>query len=62
MTARIVPLRSDAAGDARVDGPIDERVALVAELTRRVWTISGRDLPTYARGDIPFRWTSLADQ
>ena len=62
MTARIVPLRSDAAGDARVDGPVDERVALVAELTRRVWAISGREFPTYTRRDIPFRLTSLAEQ
>ena len=32
MTARVVPLRSDDASDARVGGTVAERLALVREL------------------------------
>lgn len=62
MTVRIVPLRSQEAGDARVGGSISERLALVAELSRRSWMFTGRPAPEYKREDIPFRLTTLSDQ
>jgi hypothetical protein len=62
MTVRIVPLHSQAAGDARVGGSIAERLALVAELSQRSWTLTGKTAPTYTRDVIPFRLTTLPEQ
>lgn len=62
MTGRVVPLASDAAGDARVGGTIEERLALVAVLSRRAWALSQRPLPTYTRQTMPVRLTSLNEQ
>jgi len=62
MTARVVPLRSDEAGDSRVGGTAAERLVLVGELSRRAWALSKRPLPTYTRQTMPVRLTTLADQ
>ena len=62
MTARVVPLASDEAGDARVGGTVAERLALVGELSRRMWAASGQPFPTYTRQTMPVRLTTLADQ
>ncbi|MGQ0766046.1 MAG: hypothetical protein ACT4OZ_10305 [Gemmatimonadota bacterium] len=62
MTVRVVPLRSDEAGDCRVGGTAEERLLLLAELSRRMWELSGKPLPTYTRSTIPFRLTSLPEQ
>jgi hypothetical protein len=62
MTGRVVPLTSDDAGDGRVGGTIDERLALVAELSRRAWTLTKRPLPTYTRRTMPVRLTTLDEQ
>ncbi len=53
MTVRIVPLRSDEAGDHRVGGTPDERAAAVTELTMEVWRLARRPFPTYVRSDMP---------
>jgi hypothetical protein len=62
MTARIVPLESDEAADARVAGTASERLTILAELSRRMWDITKRPRPTYSRQTIPVRLTTLADQ
>lgn len=62
MWARVVPLRSAEAGDARVGGTMDERLALVTELSRRAWELTGRPFPSYTRATMPVRVTTLADQ
>ena len=62
MTARIVPLRSDEAGDARVGGTVAERVALVGELSRRMWALTGQPLPSYTRATMPVKLSTLAEQ
>lgn len=62
MTVRIVPLDSPEAGDARVGGTAAERLALVAELSRRAWALTGRPLPSYTRRTMPVKLTTLADQ
>jgi hypothetical protein len=59
MTARVVPLRSREAGEARVAGTIDERLALVAELSLAGWAMTGLPLPSYRRDAMPIRRTSL---
>ena len=62
MTARVVPLRSDEASDGRVEASAAERVALVGELSRRMWELSKRPFPSYSRSSIPARLTTLGEQ
>ena len=62
MTARIVPLRSDEASDARVGGTPEARLALLAELSRRMWALTRRPLPSYTRATMPVRVSTLSEQ
>jgi len=62
MTARIVPLRSDEAGDGRVEGSTTDRLALVRELSRRMWALTKQPVPSYTRRTMPVKLTRLADQ
>jgi hypothetical protein len=62
MTARIVPLRSDEASDARVAGTAAERLALLAELSLRMWALTKRPAPSYTRATMPVTLTTLAEQ
>jgi hypothetical protein len=61
MTARVVPLQSEEAGDMRMGGTPFARVAAVAELTLEAWRLAGRALRRYRRGTIPVGVTSLHD-
>jgi hypothetical protein len=62
IPVRIVSLSSDEAADAYVEGSIDERLALLARLSRRAWAATGRPMPNYTRATIPVVITRLADQ
>ena len=62
MTARVVPLDSDEAGDARVAGTPTKRLAILADLSRRMWDLTNRERPTYTRSTMPVRVTRLTDQ
>lgn len=62
MTARVVPLTSREAGDPRMGGTVDERVAAVAVLTELAWTLAKRPFPTYTRATMPVVMTTLAAQ
>ena len=62
MTVRIVPLRSDESGDGRIGGSASARLALVSDLSRRMWELTGHPLPTYTRQTIPLKLTKLAEQ
>ena len=53
MSARVVPLDSDEAGDSRMGGTVDERVAAVAALTAEAWRLAGRPFPRYVRATMP---------
>lgn len=53
MTARVVPLRSREASDSRVGGTAEERLALVRELSLRLWQQTGQPLPRYTRREMP---------
>jgi len=53
MTARVVRLTSPEAGDSRMGGTLEQRVAAVTELTLEAWRLSGRTLPTYTRATMP---------
>lgn len=61
MTARVVPLDSREAGDPRMGGTVEERLAAVAELTLEAWRLSGRPLPTYSRATMPIVVATLKD-
>ena len=62
MTARVVALRSDEASDARVPGTPSERLELLRDLSRRMWALTKRPLPSYSRSSIPVKLTSLSEQ
>ena len=62
MTVTVVPLQSDEAGDGRVDGTAAQRLAIVADLSRRMWALTRRPVPAYTRETIPLRLTTLGDQ
>jgi len=62
MTARIVPLRSAEAGDARVAGTASDRLELVGALSARAWLLTGRPLPGYARSTMPIRVAPLGER
>jgi hypothetical protein len=62
MTVRIVPLHSEAAGDGRVGGTAEERLALLAELSHRAWLLTGRPFPEYTRATMPVRIIKLNEQ
>jgi hypothetical protein len=61
MTARVVALRSDEAGEMRMGGTPDARVAAVAQLTLEAWRLAGRAFPRYTRATIPVVVTNLRD-
>jgi len=60
MTARVVPLSSPEAGDSRMGGAVNARVAAVAVLTQEAWTLAGKPLPKYTRATIPVVVTTLS--
>lgn len=62
MTVRVVTLQSDEAGDGRVDGTAAQRLAIVADLNRRMWALTRQPVPAYSRATIPLRLTTLSEQ
>ncbi len=53
IRARIVRL-ADSPGDDLSDcTTAAERLALVADLTREAWALSGREMPGYSRAQVP---------
>lgn len=61
MTARVVPLQSEEAGDMRMGGTPDARVAAVTELTLEAWRLAGRAFPRYTRTTMAIVIASLHD-
>lgn len=61
MTIQVTPLSSPEAGDPRMGGTVEERVAAVAELTLHAWRLAGRALPRYTRATMPVCRATLAD-
>jgi hypothetical protein len=62
MTVRVVPLESKEAGDARMGGTADERLAAVSSLTEMAWALAKRPLPSYTRATMPVTITTLDAQ
>ncbi|MCC6319003.1 MAG: hypothetical protein IT361_15090 [Gemmatimonadaceae bacterium] len=61
MTVRITSLGSEDAGDPRMGGSVDERVAAVGVLTLEAWRLSGRQLPSYTRNAMPVVLATLRE-
>ena len=52
---RKVALEAEGAHDTRDVSTVDERVALVWQLTREAWSLQGREIPSYPRHEAPGR-------
>lgn len=52
---RVVPLDAEALWDARSTLTVDERIAIVEELTREQWAFAGLEIPSYRREEMPGR-------
>jgi hypothetical protein len=50
-----VRLGEEERVDARDTSSVDERIALVAVLTREQWAFAGLPVPTYTRAEMPGR-------
>ena len=61
MTARVVPLASAEAGDPRMGGTVEQRLAAVTQLSSEAWALSGRPLPAYTRDTMPIVIVTLRD-
>lgn len=62
LRARVIPLAEEGREDVNGYGSADERLALVADLTREMWELGGWGIPTYARADIPVVIRSLSEK
>jgi hypothetical protein len=52
-SARICRLGEEPTDDLSAVTTAEERLGMVAELTARMWFLTGRPLPSYARSRIP---------
>jgi hypothetical protein len=50
---RKIALEEEGAIDPLDASTIDERVALVWQLTREAWSLQGREIPSYPRHEAP---------
>jgi hypothetical protein len=51
-TGRLTTLAEDRPPDAET---VQERLALLAEMSARAWALSGREVPNYDRANMPGR-------
>jgi hypothetical protein len=59
LTVRIVPLGAERSHDVAAGTTVAQRLALLAELSREGWALSGKPVPQYARSKIPVRVVPL---
>lgn len=52
---RKVAMRDEELTDPRITSSVDERLAMVATLTRQQWAFAGLEVPTYTRAEMPGR-------
>jgi hypothetical protein len=53
IRARVFPLGERKVNDLSADTTPAERLALLADLTRETWALSNREIPVYARSEMP---------
>ena len=52
---RVYRLGQEPGDDLSALTTAEQRLAMVSELSRRMWQLTGKSVPTYARADIPVR-------
>ncbi|MEJ7809871.1 MAG: hypothetical protein WKG32_05565 [Gemmatimonadaceae bacterium] len=55
MPVRVIRLGEEPGDDLSASSTPEARIEMVAELSRRMWELTGRPTPSYARADIPGR-------
>ncbi|HET7622109.1 MAG TPA: hypothetical protein VFK39_09550 [Gemmatimonadaceae bacterium] len=53
MVARVYKLGAEPGDDISSNSTPEERLAMVVVLTRRMWALTGRPIPSYRRSEIP---------
>lgn len=59
---RVYRLGEEPADNLLETTTAEERLAMVWEITKDVWALSGREMPTYTRDQMPVRISRLEDQ
>jgi hypothetical protein len=55
LPVRVYRLGEEPGDDLSAVSTPEQRLAMVAELSRRMWTLTGRPLPSYTRASMPGR-------
>lgn len=55
LAVRVFRLGDEPGDDLSAVTTPEQRLEMVAELSRRMWELTGRPLPSYARADMPGR-------
>jgi hypothetical protein len=55
MTARVFRLGEEPGDDLSAVTTVAERIDMVAELSRRMWELTGQPFPSYTRATMPGR-------
>jgi hypothetical protein len=52
---RVYRLGEEPTEDLSADTTAEQRLAMLVELSRRMWSLTGRPVPAYSRADMPGR-------
>jgi len=52
---RVYRLGEEPSDDLSAESTAEEMLAMVVELSRRLWELTGRPVPVYSRSDMPGR-------
>ena len=55
MPVRVYRLGDEPGDDLSATTTVEERLAMVHELSRRMWELTGRPVPRYPRAEMPVR-------
>jgi hypothetical protein len=55
MTVRVLPLGTEPGDDLSATTTVEERLAMVVELSARMSQLTGKPLPSYTRATMPAR-------
>ncbi len=59
MPVRMFRLGEEPGDDLSAETTADERLAMVAELSARMWALTGKPVPVYSRAEMPVRVRKL---
>ena len=55
VSARVFRLGEEPGDDLSASTSVEQRLAIVAALSRRMWELTGQPFPRYERGAMPVR-------